>query len=67
MTAREGWTSAGAFARADEVASYLDMEVSTIRRYAREGVVSAVKIGGQLRFRKLDVERWVSRQPKASE
>ena len=66
MTARDGWTTLGAFSRSDEVATYLDLEVSTIRHYARTGVIPAIKIGGELRFRKLDVEKWASRQPKAS-
>jgi excisionase family DNA binding protein len=66
MTIRDGWTTTGAYSRSDEVATYLDMEVSTIRHYARTGVIPAIKIGGELRFRKLDVEKWASRQPKAS-
>lgn len=72
MTARrnnEGWSSDGAYATSLEVASYLAVEISTIRAWARSGKLPATRLGslhGPLRFRKLDVERWVSKQPRAA-
>lgn len=72
MTARrnnEGWSSPGAFADSTEVAAYLAVEISTIRGWARSGKLPATRLGGlhgPLRFRKLDVERWVSKQPRAA-
>lgn len=68
-TIREGWLTAGAYSGSEEVAVYLSVPVSTAQRLARAGDIPAIKIGGKfgtLRFRKLDVERWASRQPKAS-
>lgn len=67
-TQADGWPNRGAFASSVDVAEYLYLPVSTIRKYARQGVLPAVRLGGPngpLRFRKLDIEKWVSRQPKA--
>lgn len=64
---RDGWTTAGAYSGSQEVADFLDVTVSTIQRWARTGELPAAKFGGRvLRFRKLDIEKWASRQPKAS-
>lgn len=65
---REGWSSPGAFADSTETAEYLGVQVSTVQRWSRLGELPASKFGGPrgtLRFRKLDVERWASKQPKA--
>ena len=68
-TVREGWSTPGAFADSVETAEFLGVTVSTTQRWARLGELPAIKLGGAhgpLRFRKLDVEKWASRQPKAS-
>jgi excisionase family DNA binding protein len=65
---REGWATPGAFADSVETAEFLRLQVSTVQRWARCGELPAIKLGGDhgpLRFRKLDVEKWASRQPKA--
>lgn len=64
----DGWPKPGAFAASTDVAEFLALPVSTIQKYARQGVLPAVRLGGPngpLRFRKLDIEKWVSRQPRA--
>jgi excisionase family DNA binding protein len=69
MSTREGWATPGAYAGSQEVADFMALPVSTVQRWARAGDIPAVKLGGKyglLRFRKLDVEKWASRQPKAS-
>lgn len=66
---REGWITAGAYASSTEVAAYLDVKISTVQLWARSGKLPATRLGGlhgPLRFRKLDVERWVSKQPRAA-
>jgi excisionase family DNA binding protein len=66
---REGWATPGAFADSTETAEYLGMALSTVQRWSRSGELPAVRLGGihgSLRFRKLDVERWASKQPRAS-
>ena len=68
-TVREGWATPGAWAASQETAEYLDMKLATVQRWARAGEIPAVKFGGahgSLRFRKLDVEKWASKQPRAS-
>lgn len=70
MTAqRDGWTTTGAWATTAEVAAYLSVEISTIQFWARSGKLPATRLGskyGPLRFRKLEVERWVTKQPRAA-
>lgn len=69
MNVREGWETTGAYAGSAETANFLGFPISTVQRWAREGTLPAIKYGGKygaLRFRKLDVERWVSRQAKAA-
>jgi excisionase family DNA binding protein len=69
MTVRDGWTTSGAWATSTEVAAYLSVEVSTVWGWARAGKLPATRLGskyGPLRFRKLDIERWVTRQPRAA-
>lgn len=63
-----GWPHPGAYATTADVAEYLSVEVSTIQRWARQGVLEAIRMGGHngpMRFRKLGVEKWASRQPRA--
>ena len=72
MTARtrtDGWSTPGAYANTVEVAEYLSVEISTVRAWARSGKLPGTRLGGlhgPLRFRKLDIEKWVSRQPRAA-
>jgi excisionase family DNA binding protein len=66
---REGWETTGAYAGSAETANFLGLPVSTVQRLARDGSLPGIKYGGKFgsfRFRKLDVERWVSRQPRAN-
>ncbi len=43
-----------------EVAKYLDVHPMTLYRLAREGKIPAFKIGGQWRFQKKALDRWVA-------
>lgn len=43
--------------RAADVAARLRCDQSTVRRYAAQGLLPAVRIGSMLRFRVADVER----------
>lgn len=43
-----------------EVAKYLDVHPMTLYRLAREGRIPAFKIGGQWRFQKKALDRWVA-------
>ena len=42
---------------ADEVAKALRVHPYTVRRLCREGRISAIKFGGQWRFKKEDIEK----------
>ena len=66
---------------AEEVAAYLRVHLITVRRWCRQGELSAVKVGRSYRIRRADLDRWwaqhmeggqstphdVSRQPKAGD
>ena len=43
----------------DDVASYLRLEVGTIRTMAKEGKIPGVKIGRIWRFRKNAIHTWI--------
>lgn len=43
----------------DEVAKALKLNPYTVRRLVREGKIPAFKIGGQWRFRKEEVDRFI--------
>lgn len=45
---------------AEEAAQYLRIHAETLRRKVREGEIPAVKVGRAYRFRKEDLERWLS-------
>jgi excisionase family DNA binding protein len=50
----------------EEAARYLKVNVGTLRRWAREGVIPAAKLGnrGGFRFRREDLDRFLeSRRP----
>jgi len=43
-----------------KVANYLDIHPMTLYKLAREGKVPAFKVGGQWRFQKKVLDRWVA-------
>ncbi len=43
-----------------EVAKYLDIHPMTLYRLVREGRIPAFKVGGQWRFQKRALDRWVA-------
>jgi DNA (cytosine-5)-methyltransferase 1 len=47
-----------------ELAQYLKIAEKTAYRFASEGKIPAFKIGGSLRFRKLDIDNWIAGQCK---
>lgn len=50
--------------RTPEAAEYLGVHVETVRRWAREGVIPAAKLGnrGGLRFRREDLDDFLYRR-----
>ncbi len=48
----------------DEVAWALKLHPYTIRRLSREGKVPAFKFGGQWRFSKEEIQKWMNRGKK---
>lgn len=55
MEQHEGWI------RTPEAAKYLGVHVETVRRWAREGVIPAAKLGnrGGFRFKRDDLDRFL--------
>lgn len=45
-----------------EVATWLNMDETTVQRMSRSGKLPAVKIGGRYRFRRADLEEWLNNQ-----
>lgn len=45
-----------------EVALYLKLAEKTAYRLAAEGKLPGFKVGGSWRFRRQDIERWITRQ-----
>ena len=45
-----------------EVLLYLRVTPRTVYRLIREGDLPAVRMGGQWRFRRVDIEAWLERQ-----
>lgn len=45
-----------------ELATYLKMAEKTLYRLAAEGSVPSFKIGGSLRFRKSEIDKWIKKQ-----
>lgn len=45
-----------------EVALLLRMTEKSIYRYSLEGKIPAFKVGGAWRFRKSQIEKWISQQ-----
>ena len=46
----------------EELADYLKVRPRTIYPWARSGMLPAVKIVGQWRFRKRDIDRWLAQK-----
>jgi excisionase family DNA binding protein len=46
----------------DEIAANLKLHPLTVRKLAREGVISARKIGRQWRIDRAELERWIAEQ-----
>ena len=44
---------------ASEVAKYLRVKTETVYKLIRNGDLPAARIGGQWRFREIELERWV--------
>jgi excisionase family DNA binding protein len=42
-----------------DVAKYLDVSQMSIYRYAQEGKIPAFKIGGQWRFKRKSIDKWM--------
>ena len=45
-----------------EVATYLDLTVSTVYRLVKRGAVPGFKVGGQWRFSRDKLEAWITEQ-----
>ena len=45
----------------DEVAQALKLHPYTIRRLSREGKIPAFKFGGQWRFNKEEIQKWMNK------
>lgn len=45
-----------------ELSKYLKMDEHTVYRLARKRILPAVKIGGEWRFRKDLIDRWIERE-----
>lgn len=48
----------------DEVAHALKLHPYTIRRLSREGKIPAFKFGGQWRFNKEEIQKWMNKGKK---
>lgn len=51
-----------AFLTTEDVLGYLRVTPRTIYRLIRSGALPAVRIGGQWRFRRSDIDRWLEEQ-----
>ena len=49
---------------AEEVAEYLRIHPYTLRRLARAGKLPGFKIGGQWRFNKEEMQKWMTKGKK---
>ena len=50
-----------------ELADYLKIAEKTTYRFASEGKVPGFKVGSAWRFRKSEIDRWISRQESRKE
>ena len=44
---------------ASELARYLKLELRTVYRYLKDGHLPAIRVGGQWRFRKREIDQWL--------
>lgn len=49
-----------------EVADYLKVTERTLYRLVQEDSIPAVKVGNSWRFRRQDLERWITKQSRAA-
>ena len=49
---------------ASEAAEALKLSPSTVRRMARTGEIGCIRVDGVLRFRREDLDEWISRRQK---
>jgi excisionase family DNA binding protein len=49
-----------------ELAEYLKIAEKTAYRFVSEGKIPAFKVGSAWRFRKAEIDRWISAQEKTS-
>ncbi|MCD6460756.1 helix-turn-helix domain-containing protein [bacterium] len=47
-----------------ELAEYLKIAEKTAYRFALEGKIPGFKVGGAWRFRKSEIDRWISKQKR---
>jgi excisionase family DNA binding protein len=47
-----------------ELASYLKIAEKTTYRFVSEGRIPGFKVGGSWRFRKREIDRWISEQER---
>lgn len=47
-----------------EVAEYLRLNEKTTYRYAAEGLIPGFKVGGAWRFRRDEIENWISEKSR---
>ena len=52
---------AGPLLTPEEVAAFSSYATSTIKTYARLGLIPSCRVGGQRRFRRADVDAWITR------
>ena len=48
----------------DEVADYLKLKLKTAYALVARGAIPGFKVGGQWRFRKSEIDRWIKEQEK---
>src|SRR5262245_8082878 len=55
------------FLTTEEVLEYLQVNLRTVYRLIKAGKIPAVRVGGQWRFRKRDIDAWLdSQRPRGS-
>jgi excisionase family DNA binding protein len=55
-----------AFLTTEEVLEYLQVNLRTVYRLIKAGKIPAVRVGRQWRFRKADIDAWLTSQPTSS-
>ncbi len=52
---------------AEEVAGYLRVHLMTVRRWCREGMLPAVKVGRAYRIKRTELDQWWSERRRRSD